>query len=219
MFKSLNPSLKEGFFIYGVFMYMRDLIKKLLKEYTDEYIQNVDFDGFSEPILIPQFNKYIVKFNGTGRVEKVSDSEKIVFKDKGGKEYIFDSNDVQKSGGGTFYISLDVLRRSYDIRFKDEMVRHKKTLNQNQLDNLFRDKIKDYLSDRRCKTKKCENLRNTIESSLMDIYGENFGTYVSNTCEPVQGFLNVYPIQGTSDTNNNEWSKLNYVIFMKYLFQ
>jgi hypothetical protein len=196
-------------------MDMRELIKKLLKEYTDEYIQNVDFDGFSEPILIPQFNMYIVKFNGTGRVEKVSDSEKIVFRDKGGKEYIFDSNDVQKSGSGPFYISLDVLRRNYDIRFKDDFVRYKKTLTQNQIDNLFRLKIKDYLSDRACKTTKCEDLRNEIESSLKDMYGKNYGTYVSNSCEPVQGFLNIYPIEGTSDSNGNEWSKLNYVIFMK----
>ena len=92
-------------------MGMRDLIKELLREYTDEYIQTVDFDGFSEPILIPQFNKYIVKFNGTGKVEKISDSEKIIFKNKEGREYMFDSNDVQKSGGSPFYINLDVIIR------------------------------------------------------------------------------------------------------------
>lgn len=196
-------------------MRMRDLIKELLREYDNEYIQEVDFDGFSEPVLIPQFNKYIVKFNGTGKVDKISDSEKIVFKDKGGKEYIFDSNDVQKSGGGPFYINLDVLRRNYDIRFKDEIVRYKKELNQNQSKILLNDKIKDYISDGRCKSKKCEDLRNIIESSLMEMYGNNYGPYVSTSCEPTQGFLNVYPIDGTFDNNKNLWSKLNYVIFRK----
>lgn len=202
-------------FLFEVFMDMRDLIKELLREYVDEYIQMVDFNGFSEPILIPQFNKYIVKFNGTGKVDKISDSEKIVFKDKDGKEYIFDSNDVQKSGGSPFYIGLDVLRRNYDIRFKDEEIRYKKKLDQKQTQNLLNSQIKDYISDGRCKTKKCEDLRNVIESSLMEMYGNDYGPYVSNSCEPTQGFLNVYPIVGTFDNNKNEWSKLNYIIFKR----
>lgn len=196
-------------------MDMRDLIKDLLREYVDEYIQTVDFNGFSEPILIPQFNKYIVKFNGTGKVEKISDSEKIVFKDNEGREYIFDSNDVQKSGGSPFYINLDVLRRNYNIRFKDEVDRYKKKLDQNQTQNLLDSKIKDYISDGRCKTNKCEDLRNVIESSLMKMYGNDYGPYVSYSCEPTQGFLNVYPIEGTFDNNKNEWSKLNYLIYKK----
>jgi hypothetical protein len=78
-------------------MLVKGLIKKILREHLDNSIQEVDFDGFSDPVLIPQFNKYLVKFNGTGKVEKISDSEKILFKDKQtGKEYVFDSNDVQK---------------------------------------------------------------------------------------------------------------------------
>jgi hypothetical protein len=194
---------------------MKELIRSVLREYVEEYIQEVNFDGFSEPILIPQFNKYIVKFNGTGKVEKMSDSEKIIFKDKGGKEYTFDSNDVQKSGGSPFYINLDVLRRNYDIRFKDNFVRHKEELNQKQSQNLLNDKIKDYISEGRCKTKKCEDLRNVIESSLMELYSNDYGPYVSTSCEPTQGFLNVYPIEGTFDKNRNLWSKLNYLIYKK----
>jgi hypothetical protein len=194
-------------------MDMRELIKKLLKEYTDEYIQNVDFDGFSEPILIPQFNMYIVKFNGTGRVDKVSDSEKIVFRDKGGKEYIFDSNDVQKSGSGPFYISLDVLRRNYDIRFKDDFVRYKKNLTQREHYGELRDASEVYVMDGRCTNIKCSELRSTIKNSLKEMYGDNYGTYESTSCSPIEGFLNVYPIEGTDDKNGNQWSKLNYIIF------
>lgn len=192
---------------------MRDLIKKLLREYTDDYIQNVDFDGFSEPILIPQFNMYIVKFNGTGRVEKISDSEKIVFKDKGGKEYIFDSNDVQKSGSAPFYINLDVLRRSYDIRFKDDFVRHKKNLTQKEHYRELREASEIYVMDGRCTNQKCSELRSTIKNLLKEIYSDNYGIYESNSCPQTEGFLNVYPIEGTNDKNGNEWSKLNYIIF------
>ena len=95
------------------------------------------------------------------------------------------------------------------------MVRYKKKLDQNQTQNLLNNKVKDYISDGRCKTNKCEDLRNVIESSLMEIYGNDYGPYVSSSCEPTQGFLNVYPIEGTFDNNKNEWSKLNYVIYKK----
>ena len=50
---------------------MRDLIRRLLKEISSNDIQEVKFDGFSDPILIPQFNMYIVKFDGTGKEIKV----------------------------------------------------------------------------------------------------------------------------------------------------
>jgi hypothetical protein len=194
-------------------MGMKYLIKKLLREYIEDYIQNVDFDGFSEPILIPQFNMYIVKFNGTGKVEKVSDSEKIVFRDKGGKEYIFDSNDVQKSGSGPFYISLDVLRRNYDIKFKDDFVRYKKNLTQKEHYRELRELSEIYVMDGRCTNIKCSELRNTIKGLLKEIYGSDYGTYDSTSCPPIEGFLNVYPIEGTRDKNDNKWSKLNYIIF------
>jgi hypothetical protein len=193
---------------------MEDFIRRILKEYFDESIQRVRFDGFSDPILIPQFNKYIVKFNGTSSEEKLGDSEKIIFTDNStGKEYIFNADDVQKSGRSPFYINLDVLRRNYNITFNDEMVRYKKTLSTKESTRLFNDSVKDYISDGRCKTKKCEDLRNTIESSLIEIYGKDYGSYVPTSCEPTQGFLNVYPIDGTLDNNKNKWSKLNYVIF------
>ena len=71
---------------------MKELIKKLLREYEEPLIQRVDFDGFSDPVLIPQFRKYLVKFEGTGKYQKVSDGEKIIFTDtKTGKEYEFNA--------------------------------------------------------------------------------------------------------------------------------
>ncbi len=193
---------------------MRELIKRLLKEEFDNSIQEVEFDGFSEPVLIPQFNKYLVKFNGTGKVEKVSDSEKIVFKDKQtGKEYVFDSNDVQKSGNSPFYINLDVLRRNYNIEFEDEFVRHKQTLSPRDYHLKLVELIKLYSSEGRCKNEKCSEVRDTIEQSLKDLYGKNYGTYSSEGCEPTDGFLNIFPMKHTKDKNGNLWSKLNYVIF------
>jgi hypothetical protein len=193
---------------------MKYIIKKILREYVEEPIQEVEFDGFSEPVLIPQFNKYLVKFNGTGKVEKISDSEVIIFRDKNtGKEYQFDSSDVQKSGSSPFYIGLDVLRRYYDIRFDDKFVRHKVSLSKHEYLVKLRENISIYASDGRCKNRKCEQLRDTIEECLKELYGENYGMYVSEFCEPVEGFLNVFPLSGTEDDNGNKWSKLNYVIY------
>lgn len=193
---------------------MKKLIKKLLREYLDNSIQEVDFDGFSDPILIPQFKKYLVKFNGTGKIEKISDVEKILFKDRQtGKEYVFDSNDVQKSGNSPFYINLDVLRRNYDIRFKDEFVRHKETLSPRDYRLKLAELVNLYSSEGRCKNEKCSEVRDTIEQSLKDLYGKNYGTYSSDGCEPTDGFLNVFPLSDTEDNNNNKWSKLNYIIY------
>ena len=155
-------------------MLVKGLIKKILREHLDNSIQEVDFDGFSDPVLIPQFNKYLVKFNGTGKVEKISDSEKILFKDKQtGKEYVFDSNDVQKSGSSPFYINLDVLRRNYNIEFKDEFVRHKENLAPRDFRLKLIEFIKVYSSEGRCKNEKCSEVRDTIEQSLKEIYGKN----------------------------------------------
>lgn len=180
----------------------------------EEIIQELEFDGFSEPILIPQFNKYLVKFNGTGKVEKIPDSEVIVFKDKTtGKEYQFDSSDVQKSGSSPFYIGLDVLRRYYDIRFDDEFVRHKVVLPRHEYETKLKDIRNTYVSEGKCKNNKCNRLRDTIEECLKELYGENYGKYESNFCRPTEGFLNVFPFSGSDDDYGNKWSKLNYVIF------
>jgi hypothetical protein len=63
---------------------------------------------------------YKLQFEGTGKYQKVSDGEKIIFTDtKTGKEYEFNADDVQKNGSSPFYMNLDVLRRYYDIRFDD----------------------------------------------------------------------------------------------------
>jgi len=192
---------------------MKELIRRLLKEYVDEYIQEVNFDGFSEPILIPQFNKYIVRFNGTGKVEKVSDSEKIIFKDKNGKDYIFDSNDVQKSGGSPFYISLDVLRRHYDIKFKDDFVRYKKNLTKKELNKEILDAIRIYSSGENCRNEKCSELRNVIMNILKEFYSDDYGVYETESCPRTEGFINVFPISESKDKNGNTWSKLNYIIY------
>ena len=193
---------------------MKELIKKILREHLDNSIQEVDFDGFSDPVLIPQFNKYLVKFNGTGKVEKISDSEKILFKDRQtGKEYVFDSNDVQKSGSSPFYINLDVLRRNYNIEFKDEFVRHKVNLTQQEQSKKLAELVQVYSSEGRCKNQKCSEVRDAIEQSLKDIYPNNYGVYQSSNCEPTMGFLNKFSVKDSTDENGNTWSKLNYIIF------
>lgn len=213
-----NPPLStEGFFIFMWYLLdMKYLIRKVLREYVEDFIQEVDFNGFSEPVLIPQYNKYLVKFNGTGKVEKIPDSEVIIFRDKStGKEYQFNSNDVQKSGLSPFYIGLDVLRKYYDIKFDDKFVKHKVTLSKHDYSVKLREVVGIYGSDGRCKNSKCEQLRNVIEECLKEMYGENYGEYSSEICEPTQGFLNVFPLNGTDDDNGNKWSKLNYVIYQR----
>ena len=193
---------------------MKELIKKLLREYEEPLIQRVDFDGFSDPVLIPQFKKYLVKFDGTGKYQKVSDSEKIIFTDvKTGKEYEFNADDVQKSGSSPFYINLDVLRRYYDIRFEDEFVRQKVKLDPKDENKLMIKLVPIYNSERVCKNKMCSDLRDVIEKSLLNLYGDDYGDYQSQNCQPTRGFLNVYPIKGTEDDNDNLWSKLNYLIY------
>ena len=193
---------------------MKELIKKLLREYEEPLIQRVDFDGFSDPVLIPQFKKYLVKFDGTGKYQKVSDSEKIIFTDvKTGKEYEFNADDVQKSGSSPFYINFDVLRRYYDIRFEDEFVRQKVKLDPKDENKLMIKLVPIYNSERVCKNKMCSDLRDVIEKSLLNLYGDDYGDYQSQNCQPTKGFLNVYPIKGTEDENDNLWSKLNYLIY------
>jgi len=197
-------------------MLVKELIKKILREQLDNSIQEVDFDGFSDPILIPQFNKYLVKFNGTGKVEKIPESEKILFKDKQtGKEYVFDSNDVQKSGSSPFYINLDVLRRNYNIEFKDEFVRHKVNLTHQEVYKKLNELIQIYFSQGKCKNQKCSEARDTIEQCLKDLYPNKYGTYESPGCEPTDGFLNKFAVKNSKDENGNTWSKLNYIIFKK----
>lgn len=193
---------------------MKELIKKLLREYDEQLVQRVDFDGFSDPVLIPQFRKYLVKFNGTGKYQKVSDSEKIIFTDiKTNKEYEFNADDVQKNGSSPFYINLDVLRRYYDIRFEDDFVQQKVKLNSRDESRLMRNLTEIYNSPRDCKNEKCSELRDIIEKSLLNLYGNNYGEYRSQNCQPTKGFLNIYPVKETEDDDDNLWSRLNYVIY------
>jgi hypothetical protein len=70
-----------------------------------------------------------------------------------------------------------------------------------------------YNSQRACKNEKCSELRDVIEKSLLNLYGDNYGDYQSQNCQPTKGFLNAYSIKGTEDDNDNLWSKLNYLIY------
>lgn len=192
---------------------MRNLIKKILLEYSDEDIQTIKFNGFSEPFLVPQFNKYLVSFKGTGKIDKISDSEKIIFIDENGKEYMFDSNDVHKSGSSPFYISLDVLRRRYDVKFKDNFVRHKEKLSNKEYFNKLKEALSVYASPGKCNNPRCSEFRDVVEKSLKDLYPNNYGTFDSYGCPKTEGFLNIYPVSKDTDNMGNKWSKLNYIIF------
>lgn len=192
---------------------MKDLIKKILLEYFDEDIQTINFDGFSEPFFIPQFNKYLVSFKGTGKIDKLSDSEKIIFIDGSGKEYVFDSNDVHKSGGSPFYISLDVLKRRYDVKFKDNFVRHKETLSDKEYSRKLKEILPTYLSSGKCNNPRCSEFRDTIVKSIKELYPNDYGVFDSYGCPRTEGFLNVYPVSEDTDDMGNKWSKLNYIVF------
>ncbi len=192
-------------------MDMRDIIKKILKEYDDP-IQKISFDGFSDPVLIPQYNMFIVKFLGTGKYDKISDIEKIMFKDNNGKEFLFNADDIQKTGSSPFYIKLDTLRRYYDVRFNDDFEKQKITLSKNEYHHMLSKLRETYVSEGRCKNNKCEELRDVIEKSLKEIYGNKYGKYTSTNCEPTFGFMNIYALNNTKDDKGNYWSKLNYIV-------
>lgn len=192
-------------------MIMRDIIKRILKEY-DNPIQKINFEGFSDPILIPQYNMYIVKFLGTGKYDKISDIEKISFKGNDGKEYLFNADDIQKTGSSPFYIKLDTLRRYYDIRFDDDFEKQKINLDKNEYTNILSKLREVYISNGKCRNNKCEDLRSVIEKSLKDIYNNNYGKYSPISCKPTFGFMNIYPLNNTKDNKGNSWSKLNYLI-------
>lgn len=192
---------------------MRDLIKRLLKEYdSDGVIQRVEFDGFSDPILIPQYNMYLVKFLGTGKYTKVSDIEKIQFRSKEGKEYTFNADDVQKTGGSPFYISLDTLRKYYDIKFKDDFVKQQVELSTYDYGNLLNKAKSVYSIEGKCNNPKCQEFRNTIEESLKSVYETNYGTFSVSNCPTQKGFINIFPINYEKDNNGNLWSKLNFMV-------
>jgi hypothetical protein len=187
---------------------------KLLKE-IEEQTQSIDFNGFSEPHLLPQFGIYLVQFKSTGRFEKNPETEVFIFTDvNDGKEYIFDADLVQKSGSSNFYMNLSDIRKKYNINFDEKFERHIGKLSEKETERLFFEKSKDYRSNTGyCNTNQCKDLRNVIEKSLKEIYPDNYGVYDSKYCEKTQGFLNIYPLPNSNNENGFSWSKLNYIIF------
>ena len=192
---------------------MRSLIKKILKEEIDTNSQEIEFDGFTEPFLIKQFGIYMIQFKGTGKYKKDPETEKFIFTDKNNKEYVFDADLIQKSGNSNFFINLDDLRKEYDIEFKDDFKRYKPELSFHESGLLSKKVISDYKFEGRCKTKKCDDYRNVVESSLKELYPSYYGKFKSVECEDVEGFINYQPIPNIVDDNGNSWSMLNYYIY------
>lgn len=170
-------------------------------------IQKVNFEGFSEPILIPQFkNLFLVKFEGTGKVKKDSEAEKIEFTDNEGKTYIFNSEDVQKTGNSDFYINLHTLRRYYDIKFEDDFQRYVPDLNYKDTERILNKTFNLYDFNNKFKTE----FQNTVKDILYKTFSDNVGEYTSTPCERnMTGILNIYPKKDSLDDNNNQWSLLN----------
>jgi hypothetical protein len=192
---------------------MRSLIRKILKEEIETNSQEIEFDGFTEPFLLKQFGIYMIQFKGTGKYKKDPETEKFIFTDKNNKEYVFDSEVIQKSGNSNFFINLDDLRKEYDIEFKDDFKRYKPELSFHESGLLAKKVISDYKFEGRCKTKKCEDFRNAVEVSLKEIYSTYYGKFKSVECGDVEGFINYQPIPNIVDDNGNSWSMLNYYIY------
>lgn len=187
---------------------------KLLKE-TEEQTQEINFNGFSEPHLLPQFGIYMVQFKSTGKFEKKPETEMFIFTDVNtGKEYVFDADLVQKSGNSNFYMNLSDIRKKYNVNFEEKFERHIGKLSEKETERLFYERSKDYRSNNGyCNTNQCKDVRNVIEKSLKEVYPDNYGEYNSKYCDKTQGFLNIYPLPNSSNENGDSWSKLNYIIF------
>lgn len=169
-------------------------------------IQTINFDDFSEPILIPQFGMYLVKFMGTGKDEKDGNAEKIKFIDQNGKMFIFNAEDVQKSGKSDFYINLKTLRRYYDIKFEDNTERFIPNLNEKEIEKLYQQSYNLFDNNKI----NFDKFSQTIKNVLLNIFSQNVGEFDSTPCEiNTKGIINIYPKRGAIDDNQNEWSLLN----------
>lgn len=171
-------------------------------------IQTIEFNGFSEPILIPQFGMYLVKFIGTGKTEKDGESEKITFINQNGENYTFNAEDVQKSRNSDFYINLKTLRRYYDIKFDDTDERYIPELNEKEIEKLFQQSYRFFTNDKT----NFNRFSQTIKSTLLEMFSQNVGQFKSTPCDmDVEGIINIYPKRGAVGDNQNEWSLLNQV--------
>ena len=175
----------------------------------------IPFKNFSEPIFIPQFKIYLVKFLNTGKFDKDPESERIIFRNENnGKEYIFDSDLIQKSGKSDFYINLDDLRKRYNIQFKDDFEYYKPNLSKDEEEKLINDSVNSYMDNRRfhkCSNSKCEEYRNTISKIINELYKSYYKNYEPFGCDPILGYVNIFPFKNTNDQKGNKWSKLNYL--------
>jgi|688.fasta_scaffold168182_2 hypothetical protein len=171
-------------------------------------IQQINFKKFSDPILIPQFKKYLVKFEGSSKSEKDQSADKLEFMDDSGKSYVFNSEDVQKGRNSDYYINLHTLRRYYDIKFESDFQRYIPKLSDKEIQSITT-KAEDLIKFNGANRKQ---FRESLQKLLMMKFGNYFGQYNSIPCESkVNGFLNIYPKKGSVDDNENSWSLLNQV--------
>lgn len=174
----------------------------------NENIQKIKFEDFSEPILIPQFNMYLVKLLKSSKEDKDPSAEKIIFTDKNGKDFVFNADDVQKSGKSDFYINLNTLRRYYDIKFETEEDRYIPNLTDKEINSLYTKSYNNITNNKRDYNKFID----TVKKALFEIYNEYVGIYNSTLCDvEIEGILNIYPKKGAIDDNNNQWSLINQI--------
>jgi hypothetical protein len=189
--------------------------KLIIEEVNDNII---DFSGFSEPIFIPSYRIYLVKFKNTSTQEKNPQSEKIIFKNTSdGKTYVFDSEIVQKTGRSDFYINLDDLSKNYNIKFSEKLDNYKPKLTTEQKKELVHNSFREYMDGKkitRCKNQKCVDYTTKIDTILKTLYGKYYKPYKSYGCPTTSGYVDIYPFKNTEDKDGKSWSTLNYVKYI-----
>jgi hypothetical protein len=194
-------------------------LKRIIEQSSDV----IPFKNFSEPIFIPQFKINLVKFLNTSKFEKDPESDRIIFRNESdGKEFIFDSDIIQKSGKSDFYINLDDLSRRYNVQFKDNFEYYKPNLSKEDEIKLINDSVNSYFGTRKfhkCSNTKCEEYTTTISKIIDELYSSYYIKYKPIGCDYVMGFVNLYPFKNTEDIDGNEWSKLNYLSMDRRVLQ
>jgi hypothetical protein len=199
------------------------LTENQLKRIIEQSSDVIPFKNFSEPIFIPQFKINLVKFLNTSKFEKDPESDRIIFRNESdGKEFIFDSDIIQKSGKSDFYINLDDLSRRYNVQFKDNFEYYKPNLSKEDEIKLINDSVNSYFGTRKfhkCSNTKCEEYTTTISKIIDELYSSYYIKYKPIGCDYVMGFVNLYPFKNTEDIDGNEWSKLNYLSMDRRVLQ
>ena len=186
-------------------------LSRLLEQEQDV----IDFKDFSEPILIPQYGIYLVKFLGTSKFEKDPESERIVFRrDSDGKEFTFNSEVVQKTNKSDFYINLDDLRKKYHVDFESDFEIFIPNISSEEEQKIITHSTNLYMDQRgneKCKNSKCSQYKDILNKIIKDFYGSNIGLYEPYGCKSTEGYVNIYSFNNTEDSHDNTWSKLNYL--------